>query len=233
MKVAVTVPAYEPSEDFPERIRALRTALPGSPVVVVDDGSSSAFRAVFDAVAVIPGCTVLRHAENRGKGAALKTAFAHVAEHLPDCEGVLTVDADGQHAPEDCFRMAEALESGSRALYLGVRRFTFASMPFRSWWGNRCSALLFTLLFRRWVPDTQTGLRAFRREDIPFFLSVPGEGYEYEMACLARAARAEMRFCQLPIRMIYENGNVSSHFCPLRDTIRIHRALFTELFGRK
>ena len=226
------MPAYEPTGDLPGRILKLRDHLP-VPVVVVDDGSSEDCRSVFDAVAALPDCTVLRHISNRGKGAALKTAFAFVAENFPGCTGVVTIDADGQHDPEDCRRVAEALESGRRALYLGVRSFALDTTPFRSWWGNRCTALLFALLSGRWVPDTQTGLRAFSRSDIPFFLSVPGDGYEYEMAALMRAARVGIPFCKIPVRTIYETGNASSHFSPLKDTIRIHRALFAARFGRR
>lgn len=226
------MPAYEPAGDLAGRILRLKERLP-VPFVVVDDGSSADCRAAFDAAAALPDCVVLRHAANRGKGAALKTAFAFVAEHFPSCAGVITIDADGQHDPEDCRRMAEALESGRRALYLGVRKFALGSTPFRSWWGNRCTALLFALLSGRWVPDTQTGLRAFLVSDIPFFLSVPGDGYEYEMAALMRASRAGMPFCKIPVRTIYEAGNATSHFSPLRDTIRIHRALFAARFGRE
>ena len=226
------VPAYEPAGDLAGRILKLREHLP-VPVVVVDDGSSAVCNSAFDAVAALPECTVLHHAVNRGKGAALKTAFAFVAKNFSDCTGVITVDADGQHAPEDCRQVTEALESGPHALYLGVRSFALGSTPFRSWWGNRCTAILFAALSGRWVPDTQTGLRAFSSSDIPFFLSVPGDGYEYEMAMLMCAARAGMPFCKIPIRTIYEADNPTSHFSPLRDTIRIHRALFAARFGRQ
>ena len=230
--VTAVMPAYEPSPELPDRVRGLREAL-RCPVVVVDDGSSAACRPYFDAVAAMAGCTVLRHDANRGKGTALKTAFKFVAENFPERAGVVTVDADGQHVPEDCRKIAEALASGGRALYLGARDLSFRATPFRSWWGNRCTTLLFALLFRRWVPDTQTGLRAFRSSDIRFFLSIPGEGYEYEMAMLARSARAGLPFRTIPIRTIYGRGNPSSHFHPLRDTIRIHKALFaaTRLFS--
>lgn len=225
------MPAYEPSQELPAHIARLRDVLP-VPVVVVDDGSSASCRPIFDAVAAMPECTVLRHDSNRGKGSALKTAFAFVEERFPCCIGIVTVDADGQHSPEDCRRMAEALETGQRALYLGVRDFSLGTTPFRSWWGNRCTTLLFALLFWRWVPDTQTGLRAFLRGDIPFFTSIPGDGYEYEMAALAYAARVSIPLNTLPAKTIYEAGNASSHFSPIRDTIRIHKALLAARFRR-
>ena len=232
MEVVVILPAFQPSSAFPALVRALHEALT-APVVVVDDGSDATCRALFDAAAAVPDCVVLRHETNRGKGAALKTAFAFVTQRFPECVGVVTSDADGQHAPEDVRRLAEALVAEPSALHLGVRRFSLRTTPFRSWWGNRWTSLLFGLLFRRWFPDTQTGLRAFCRTDIPFFLSIPGDGYDYEMAALARAVRVGMAVRTLPIRTIYEMPDAASHFQPLRDTVRIYKALFRSFFSMK
>ena len=232
MEVVVILPAFQPSSALPARVRAFHEAL-AAPVVVVDDGSDATCRALFDAAAAVPDCIVLRHETNRGKGAALKTAFAFVAQRFPECAGVVTADADGQHAPEDVRRLAEALMAEPAALHLGVRDLALRVTPLRSWWGNRWTSLLFGLLFRRWFSDTQTGLRAFRRTDIPFFLSLPGDGYDYEMAALARAVRVGMAVRTLPIRTIYETPEASSHFQPLRDTIRIYKALFRSFFSTK
>ena len=232
MEVVVILPAFQPSSALPALVRALHEALT-APVVVVDDGSDATCRALFDAVAAMPNCVVLRHEANRGKGAALKTAFAFVVQRFPECVGVVTADADGQHAPEDVRRLAEALVTEPAALHLGVRKFSLRTTPFRSWWGNRWTSLLFGLLFRKWIVDTQTGLRAFRHADIPFFLSIPGDGYDYEMAALARTVRAGMAVRMLPIRTIYEPSGASSHFQPLRDTIRIYKALFRSFFSMK
>jgi len=232
MEVVVILPAFQPSSALPALVRALHETL-AAPVVVVDDGSDATCRVLFDAVAATPDCTVLRHEANRGKGAALKTAFAFVAQRFPKCIGVVTADADGQHAPEDVRRLAEALVAEPAALHLGVRKFSLRTTPFRSWWGNRWTSLLFGLLFRKWIADTQTGLRAFRHTDIPFFLSIPGDGYDYEMAALARAVRVGMAIRTLPIRTIYETADASSHFQPLRDTIRIYKALFRSFFSMK
>ena len=232
MEVVVILPAFQPSSALPALVRALHETL-AAPVVVVDDGSDATCRALFDAVAAMPDCTVLRHEANRGKGAALKTAFAFVAQRFPKCIGVVTADADGQHAPEDVRRLAEALVAEPAALHLGVRKFSLRTTPFRSWWGNRWTSLLFGLLFRKWIVDTQTGLRAFRHADIPFFLSIPGDGYDYEMAALARTVRVGKAVRTLPIRTIYETPEASSHFQPLRDTIRIYKALFRSFFSTK
>lgn len=229
--LACVVPAYKPDERISERVEALRAV--GFPIVVlVDDGSGEEYSGVFAKAAAIGGCVQLRHERNQGKGAALKTAFAHVWEKCPELTGVVTVDADGQHAPEDCRRVADALIAEPGTLVLGTRDFRYSQVPFRSWWGNKWTSALFAVLYGRRVPDTQTGLRAFCRAWLPRLMSVPGCGYEYEMAMLCRAARAREPFRFVPIRTIYENNNSSSHFSPLRDTMRIYRMLFANIFTR-
>ncbi len=228
--MACVVPAYKPDGRLPERVAALRD-VGFAHVVVVDDGSGEEFKDVFAALDQLDFCNVLRHPVNRGKGAALKTAFVYVFENLPKIAGVVTVDADGQHAPDDCLHVAEAMLESQESLVMGVRDFGFRKVPFRSWWGNNWTILLFSILYGRRIPDTQTGLRAFARAWLPRFAAVPGEGYEYEMATLCRAARSGADFKFVHIRTIYEDGNSSSHFSPIRDTIRIYRMLFGNLFS--
>ena len=88
----VVIPAYQPDETLSGVCRGLLDALPDRPwpkVIVVDDGSTEpGSQAIFDALRAMPGLEVLAHAVNRGKGAALKTAFAHVLEAWPEarCE---------------------------------------------------------------------------------------------------------------------------------------------------
>ncbi len=215
---------------MPGMVRAL-VARGVRPVVVVDDGSGGASRALFDEVAATDGCTVLRHDVNRGKGAALQTAFGHLAGILPPEAVVVTADADGQHDVGDCVAVAHLLDEPGDAIALGVREFRLGRVPFRSWWGNVWTALLFWLLYGRRLGDTQTGLRAFRAADIPFLLSVAGDGYEYEMGVLCAAARSHREFRKSVVSTIYSDGNATSHFSPLRDTVRIYRVLFARRFG--
>ena len=103
--------------------------------MIVDDGSGPGFRDIFASVAEFPKVQVLRHAVNLGKGAALKTAFNHVAVHLPGPGGVVTADADGQHHPDDIERVARRLERHPDSLVLGSRSFG-KDVPLRSRFGN-------------------------------------------------------------------------------------------------
>ena len=197
-------------------------------VVAIDDGSPSEFRTVFDALSGIGGCTVLRHESNRGKGAALKTGFAWVLERLPDVAGAVTCDADGQHTPEDCAAVAKAMLAGPRGIYLGCRRFSTAGVPLRSRFGNFWTSVLFWVFHGTWLADTQTGLRAFRREELKMMSDVPGDRCGYEMAVLCMASRAGIRMRTVPVATVYERGNPTSHFSPLGDSLEVCGVLLAD-----
>ena len=218
----VLIPAYKPDEQLVTLVRTLREK--NLPVTVVDDGGGAAYATFFDQCAAL-GADVACHAVNQGKGRALKTGINHILRSGREIAGVVTADADGQHTVEDCWRLAEALAEGKRALYLGSRDFTLPIVPDRSRKGNKITSAVFWALYGQYLPDTQTGLRAFRREELPFMIGVAGERYEYEMNVLIACARASIPMIPLTIETVYENDNAGSHFHPVRDSIRIYKVI--------
>ena len=227
MNVVVLIPAYKPHERLVGYVDDLASC-GFRRIVVIDDGSGEPFTAVFDELERKPFCSVLRHESNQGKGIALKTGFAHIMEHHRDAVGVLTADADGQHVCEDCVKVAKAMADGDESAVIGCRNFALGRIPLRSWIGNRWSSVSFALALGQWFPDTQTGLRAFPIKMIPLILTAPGERYEYEMGVLIKLVRNHQSIKSIPIKTIYENGNASSHFSPLKDTIRINRLVLAD-----
>ena len=220
----ILIPSLEPDDRLPAYLKQLKER-GFERLVVVDDGSSEKTQHLFDQMAQMEGVTVLHHDVNHGKGVALKTGYAWIRDNLPDITGVITADADGQHTVEDCWRLAEALSEGKRALYLGSRDFNLPNVPARSRKGNKITSAVFWALYGQYLPDTQTGLRAFRKEELTFMLDVPGERYEYEMNVLIACARASIPMIPLTIETVYENDNAGSHFHPVRDSIRIYKVI--------
>ena len=224
-EAAILIPSLEPDERLPAYIRQLAENGFGH-IVVVDDGSSEQFQPIFSEVEGIERTTVLHHDVNHGKGVALKTGYQYILDHLPDAKGIITADADGQHTVPDCIRLAEKLEEGKRAVYLGSRDFNLPDIPPKSRSGNKITSTIFKLFYGVWLPDTQTGLRAFRREDLPFMLNVSGERYEYEMKVLIACATSKIPLIPVTIETIYENGkNEGTHFHPIRDSYRIYKVI--------
>ena len=222
-RIGFLIPAYRPDEALP----GLAAELAGwdeGPVLVVDDGSGPEFEAVFAEVEALPGVELLRHPENLGKGAALKSGFTELDRD--GLIGIVTLDADGQHLPGDVRRLAQALRERPDTLVLGRRTFEDQSIPWRSRFGNECTRWAFRLVMGKWVRDTQTGLRAlpiaFAREMRP----APADRYEFEVDMLAAACVRGVPIHEIPIETVYVDDNASSHFRPLVDSFRIYRVLF-------
>jgi putative flippase GtrA len=214
--VPVLIPAYQPGPELMEVVSGL-VALGLSRLVVIDDGSGPDFAPIFTALP--PGVRVLRHAVNLGKGAALKTGLNYILVKYPDADGAVTADADGQHTPTDIARLAAALHP--EYLVLGTRSFN-GSTPWRSRAGNRLSAIALRALVGQRLHDTQTGLRAIPRLLIPYLLQLPANGYEFELDMLVAAKHRSIEVHEVPIETIYRDGNRTSHFNPLWDSMRVY-----------
>ena len=115
-------PSYQPTVLFCELLEELRKMDP-SPIVVVDDGSGPAYSELFQRAGRVPDTVVLKNAVNLGKGAALKHGINHVLVNYPDCIGVVTADADGQHAVSDILKVANELRARPTDVIFGSPRF--------------------------------------------------------------------------------------------------------------
>ena len=178
MATAVVIPAFKPDESLLDLLRALRERTFIDSLVVVDDGSGPQYESIFAQAAQL--CTLKRHAQNRGKGAAIRTGL----EALGGAFNVVTADCDGQHTPSDIEKIARAIDG---ALVLGVRRKR--EMPLRSKMGNTLTCLTFALVSHRWISDTQTGLRGIPQSFLEVCRQLEGDRYEYEMHMLLEACR--------------------------------------------
>ena len=202
-------------------VRDVRRALPETRVLVVDDGSGPAYEGVL-AAARAAGAVVTGYPVNAGKGEALRTGLARVIRLWPGAD-VVCADADGQHTPADIAAVARRVHETGR-MTLGVRAFT-GSVPLRSRLGNSVTALLFRGATGWRLRDTQTGLRGYPAGELEWLLEVPGDRYEYEPSTLLRSHELGMAVEEIEIATVYEPGNASSHFRPLRDSARIYAPL--------
>lgn len=225
---AAVVPSLSPDGRLETTVQGLLEA-GFAQVVLVDDGSGPAYAGRFAQLAKLPGVTLLTHPVNRGKGAALKTAFSWLLAHRPDCTGVVTVDGDGQHSPEDALACARAMRAQGRVI-LGCRDFSRPEVPPRSRMGNRITGGVFRLLCGMAVSDTQTGLRAIPRRYLAQLTAVPGERYEYETNMLLALKDQSIPYGEVPIRTIYLEENRGSHFHTVRDSWRIYKLILAHLF---
>ena len=217
----VLIPAYKPEGTLRSLVEQLCSRPEIAGVVVVDDGDGPEFRAIFDALALLPRVHRLAHVVNLGKGSALKTGLNYIGCEFPGSVGVVTADADGQHAAEDILRVAKALMESPRSLILGVRGFD-ANVPFRSKFGNTLTRTIMRAVTGQKLADTQSGLRGIPTGFIPHLMRLRATGYDFELDMLVTCREAEVPIRQVPIETIYIDNNRSSHFNPLRDSMRIY-----------
>ncbi|MBR7091910.1 MAG: glycosyltransferase family 2 protein [Clostridia bacterium] len=225
--VVLIVPSLQPDDRLPAFLQTVRqyreqqapdTALH---ILLVDDGSGPDYARYFDAQEQ-NGCVVLRHEVNRGKGAALKTAFRQALTQFPQAGCYVTADSDGQHTAEDVFRCAAAAQQHPDAIVLGCRDFNGLQVPSRNRFGNRMTCKVLHSVTGFAVTDTQTGLRAFSPAVVRQLTDVRGDRFEYETNVFLRAAQNDIPLHEVPIHTIYEPGG-GTHFRPIRDSWKIYR----------
>ena len=228
-KVSVVLPSLDPDEKLTAVIDGL-LEYGFTDIILVNDGSKKENLHYFeDAAAQHPEIHLLHHEVNKGKGVALKTAFAWFLENRPDSLGVVTVDGDNQHHPADTRACALRMMESSK-LILGVRDFSQPDVPARSRSGNRITSLVFKIFVGMTISDTQTGLRAIPRKVLRTLLTVYGDRFEYETNMLLAMKEYGIGFEEVKIRTVYIEENKSSHFRAVRDSWRIYKLILAHFF---
>jgi glycosyltransferase involved in cell wall biosynthesis len=214
------IPAYDAVSTLAPVIEEARSSLP---VVVVDDGSVDG----TGELAARLGATVLRHPQNRGKGAALKTGFAWAIEN--GLEGVVTLDADGQHLASEIPRFLEARRETGADLIIGSRRHLFGGMLPRRRLANTFSAWGITWASGVQVDDSQSGFR-FYSTRLMREVALRSTGFDLESEVIVAAARRGLKIMTIPIDLGFVDGLSTSHYRPLADSIRIAWTVFKTRF---
>lgn len=224
MKVVPVIPALNPDEKLLKSIEEL-ISNGFEKIIIVNDGSNN--NKIFDDISNIRECVLLNHEINKGKGCALKTAFRYYKENLQkNYDGVITLDADGQHQIEDVINISNVL-TDNKLFVLGTRLFNTKETPFRNKFGNRLTSKLFEKLYGVYLKDTQTGLRAIPNHLIDLHINTHGERFEYEINALIDLVKSYEKILQIDIKTVYlEDSNKKSHFNPIKDSYKIYKILF-------
>lgn len=223
-KFTIIIPSLNPDDKLMSVVKGVISAGFGH-IIVVNDGSDEAHMTPFTEAASC-GATVLTHEVNKGKGRALKTAFAYVLDNINDSEGVITIDGDNQHTLPDIIACGNKMHELKNHVILGCRDFSGPDVPARSKFGNNTTKNVFRYLCGLKISDTQTGLRAIPYEYLKTFCEVKGERFEYETNMLLSFHEYDIPYSEVQINTVYINENETSHFNPLVDSIKIYAMIF-------
>ncbi|MCC7127148.1 MAG: glycosyltransferase family 2 protein [Acidobacteria bacterium] len=220
MRIAAVIPAYQAASTVAPVIRGTLEILPD--LLVIDDGSSDGTADVARAA----GAEVHRLPVNSGKGTALGTAFQILMNRGFD--GIVTLDADGQHIPAEIPRLLAMAADAD--LVLGTRDHLFAEMSPLRRRANALSSRGISWIAGLDLDDVQTGFRYYSRVLIERLGPMRGR-FEAESAVVVRAGRAGLRVRTTPVHLARADGRSTSHFRPLIDGVRIVAAVAAARLG--
>ena len=169
-------------------------------VIVIDDGSIDNTALVAEKA----GATVIKHSSNRGKGAAVSTAFEHAGEI--GCRALVLLDGDGQHEPAYIPTLVKPVLDGEADVVVGSRFLEIkSSVPGYRILGHRLLTFLTNLGSRVKLTDSQSGFRAFSPKAIEV-LSFTEEGLSVESEMQFLANKADLRVTEVPVSIAYHGG---------------------------
>jgi glycosyltransferase involved in cell wall biosynthesis len=232
MKICVLIPAYNESKRIGKLVSQILTLEEITEVVVVDDGSSDS----TSREAKKAGATVLRHKQNRGKGAALRTGFSYIKDK--NFDAVVTMDGDGQHDWNEIPNFIAAFENKDFGIVLGSRmpacqdlagRQKCENMPHIRYMTNRFTSFVTSLLCGFKVTDSQSGFRLISI-DVLKKIELSTSKFEIESEVIIKAARKGFKIKEIPISTVYlADSTKKSKIHPLIDTLRFFRLVIKNL----
>lgn len=215
LKIAIVIPTYNNDKTLKTGIENCKEFC--DDIIVVNDGSTDNTRQILDEMGKTVVCGHLP--QNKGKGFALRTAFAKAAEL--GFRHVITLDSDGQHKASDLPTFYEAIEKEENAIYIGSRQMNQENVPGSSSFGNKFSNFWFRLETGINVPDTQSGYRSYPihlLKNVHWFTN----RYEFEIEVLVRSAWKGVHIIPVPIDVYYPPKEERiTHFRKFPDFTRI------------
>jgi glycosyltransferase involved in cell wall biosynthesis len=210
--IIAIIPAYNEQAHLGQVLSGVRKYLPA---LVVDDGSIDQTGAVAEA----GGADLVRQIPNQGKGAALRAGFRYALEH--DYKGVLTLDADGQHDPQEIPAFLNAYDYSHSDLIIGERDFSHIPLVRRI--ANTLGRWIFSWAVGQPIPDNQSGYRLISRRLLEAVLSSREYGFEFEVEMIVTCIESGYQLGWVPIRTIY--AGEKSHIRPVHHMVNYLRII--------
>ena len=224
-RLAFIIPVYNHAATVAQVVKDAQAL--GFPVFVVDDGSTDN---TYDQIKEIAGIQILRHDQNMGKGAAIMTGFAAA---FAVADWAITIDADGQHYPQDAQKLIKDISKKQRPIVVGARADMIGKhIPWTSRFGRKFSNFWVRTSGGPAISDSQSGFRIY---PLPEALNwgTKARRFQFEVEILVQAKRKGIPVIEAPVRVNYNpNGERISHFRPFVDFLR-NSSTFTRLIFRR
>ena len=217
--VSVVIPAYNEEKTIgnviEETIQIMDSLGLPYEIIVVDDGSTDSTKEEASRYKV----TVLSNGRNQGKGYALRKGFQHAQGNI-----IITIDADGSHKPKEIPDLINPLLNGADIVagsrFLGNGQNHTSKLHIL---GNHLINMTIMVLTRKIVTDSQTGLRAFKKDFLEK-ISLESNGYEIETEITVKGLKNGFKFQEIPISCKKREYSISK-LRILSDGVRIFKTI--------
>lgn len=228
-KIAILIAAYNEARHIKDVIRSCKNRY-DLDIIIIDDGSTDETAVIIGSLkAEYKGIVLLKHEKNMGKGQALKTGFSYALRN--NYRGVITIDADGQHNPDEIDGFIKILESEEPGIILGSRFHNTRGMPFIRLVTNIFTSWIISAIAGKKIDDVQSGFRYISR-DVLENVILETANFDTEPEILLKASWAKFKILSVPITTIYHK-NFVSHVNPLKDSVNFFKLVFKSIGWRR
>lgn len=200
-KIIAIIPAYNEEKTIRQVIRGVKNYVDN--VIVVDDGSTDKTLEIAENEEII----TYHHIINRGLGGAIATGIQGALKENADI--MLTIDADGQHSPNDIPIMIKPVIENRADIVIGSRLLnTLKNMPASRTLANHIGNIITRLLFDIKTTDSQSGLRCFNKKTAQL-INIQTNSMEVSSEIIKEIKIHNLRLAEVPIQAIYTNYSLS------------------------
>ena len=195
MKISVIIPAYNEIHTIEEILKRVQAVGVADEILVVDDGSTDGTRGVLKEYDSQGPVKVISHAENQGKGAAVRTGIQHASGDL-----IIIQDADLEYDPRDYQLLLQPVREGIADVVYGSRFLGGPRRPAMFWHmvANKMLTFMTNILYNNILTDMETGYKVFRREIVQD-MKLRSKKFDFEPEFTAKVLKRDVRIFEVPI----------------------------------
>jgi glycosyltransferase involved in cell wall biosynthesis len=220
-RIIIGMPAFNEEKYIGSLV--LRARQHAGEVIVADDGSVDR----TSEIARLAGATVIRHEQNRGKGATVQTILAEARKH--DADILAIIDADFQHDPDEIPSLIKAVLEGND-LVIGSRKLTRSRIPRYRRFGQRTLSYFTGVLTKSKVSDSESGFRALSKKAISE-IQLKESGFAVETEMISEATRKGLAIKEVPVSIIYTKDG--STLNPVRHGVGVLNRILAMISERR
>jgi len=224
----IFIPTYNPNIKLINNLDKLTKVYPSNKIAVINDGSSkkNSIKILTHIKKRFKHIQLINLDKNFGKGFVIKKCLRYCKNK--NINFALFIDDDGQHDVDDIQKILKNYKN-QKKLIIGKRDTSFKKLPIASYIGNKVASIIFYLITKKYLNDTQCGLRLIPKNFFNFGINLESNKYDFEFEFLIKYV-LKNKLITTPIKTIYFKNNVNSKFKKVKDSFLVLNVVFSKIY---